>query len=732
MKYLRRVIVRGLLGFISLVIPLAFDALAASEGPTVRHHRLMVELIPPAHELIASDRLTVAAVAGDRPLTFSLAPSLRVEGIKVAGPCAEPCRAGSLLDFQSVAAPDQSGTRKVVVTSPVPLGADGTVELLISYRGPINDPPRDPRHLRFVTPSETSGHIGDEGVYLSSETQWYPDIDGSLATFEVTVNVPEGWAAVTQGALQDEGRHWKVSTASEALTVVANRFVVKTRDWQSRSGQAIQLATYLFPDEASLADEYLDASARYLDAYIPILGPYPFSRFAVVENFFSSGLGMPSFTLLGSGVIKRHYTQPYALGHEIVHSWIGNGVFNRVDQGNWVEGLTTYLANYYYHELTGDHAQAREQRRLMLLGYGVYVTAERDYPVGRFTRKSDERDNAIGYQKSAMVFHALRQEIGEVPFWQGLRTFVSEQLGKAAGWKDIERSFQTVAGRDLRWFFVQWIEQPGAPTVAIESLEVRSREQPLPGKSGVQVGVRIAQGTTVFRIPLELEFALSGGEIHRALVQLTRPAETFTLTLPDRPVSVRIDPDLQLFRRIARSDMSPMLNLYVTDGRRSLVAPPEASMQSSDPFKDLLARIAVQEANRLEGERTVQLDAARTGRPLPGGSILVLAGPGDSPAVHEAVTTCGGRIDVTEKGFVADGRTYEGPGMALIASCRRTDEPGSVVTLLYGVTPQALPRVARLLFFYGWQSYVVFHEGAVVARGDWDDRMNAEVRIETN
>ena len=58
------------------------------------------------------------------------------------------------------------------------------------------------------------------------------------------------------------------------------------------------------------------------------------------------------------------------------------------------------------------------------------------------------------------------------------------------------------------------------------------------------------------------------------------------------------------------------------------------------------------------------------------------------------------------------------------------DHPGSVVTWLYGVTPQALGRVARLLFFYGWQSYVVFQEGAVTARGDWEDRMSTEVRFE--
>jgi hypothetical protein len=40
--------------------------------------------------------------------------------------------------------------------------------------------------------------------------------------------------------------------------------------------------------------------------------------------------------------------------------------------------------------------------------------------------------------------------------------------------------------------------------------------------------------------------------------------------------------------------------------------------------------------------------------------------------------------------------------------------------------------VARLLFFYGWQSYLVFQDGAVVARGDFPSQANdLEVRFET-
>ena len=179
-----------------------------------------------------------------------------------------------------------------------------------------------------MTPSETAGHIGPEGIYLSSETQWYLDVPESLSTYRLRVALPSGWTAVTQAKVRSSGScpaglcsnreliltEWEPMQPTEALTLVANPFVAKTRNWSAKEGQQVQLGTYLFPEDAQLADEYLDATARYLETYIPLLGPYPFDTFAVVENFFASGLGMPSFTLLGSGVIKRHYVQPYALG----------------------------------------------------------------------------------------------------------------------------------------------------------------------------------------------------------------------------------------------------------------------------------------------------------------------------------------------------------------------------------------------------------------------------------
>ncbi len=712
------------------LVPALAVAEPGSSPPTIAHHELTLELLPDSHQLIATDRVTLSGGSLGRTLAFSLAPALHLERIQDVTHCQASCETAPPLAFEREASTGRLESQGLTLKQPLADRKGGRVELKFVYRGVIDDPPRDPRHLRFVTPSETSGHIGPEGVYLSSESQWYPDLEGSLATYDVTISVPEGWTAVTQGAPQSDPARWVVPTKSEALTVVANRFVVKSRNWKAKSGQEIRLATYLFPDEAALADEYLDASARYLDAYIPLLGPYPFSQFAVVENFFSSGLGMPSFTLLGSGVIKRHYTQPYALGHEIVHSWIGNGVFNRTDRGNWVEGLTTYLSNYYYHELIGDEAQAREQRRLMLMGYAVYVRPGEEYPLSQFVQKHDEKDNAIGYQQSAMVFHALRQEIGEAAFWKAVKQIPERYLGRAADWRDLEQVFQEEAGRDLRWFFSQWVERAGGPDIELTAL----RAQPTTRSSGetnaVDAMVHLVQRGLPYRLAVELEFVLEGGRTHRTRIHLADPEQNVVVPIPERPLAVRLDPDLHLFRRVARTALSPMLNLYVTDAQRTLLLPRDVTEPPS-PFNDIVQRIAAQEATKPAISRTTMRRPGNYSTSLPAGSLLVLGGPDENPAATDMLRYCGDHLRFTANGFAVDGKTYEGATKALLVSCRRDDQPGSVVTMLYGVTPQALGRVARLLFFYGWQSYVVFHEGAVVARGDWEDRMSAEVKLET-
>jgi hypothetical protein len=710
----------------------------------IRHHELFVQIVPEQHALSAKDRLTLEVPQQNPPIRFSLAPTLQIDRIVLVQESAGTESLIHDVPFELERGPTPESAQQIMIL-PQAVAA-GLVTLDVHYHGVINDPPRDPRHLRFVTPSETAGHIGPEGVYISSESSWYPDVPESLSTYALLVAVPAGWTVVTQGKVGESRTcpdglcrdnnmvmtDWAVTQPSEALTLVANRFVSTFRDWTAKTGQRIRLSTYFFPDDAHLAEEYLDATARYLDAYIPLLGPYPFEKFAVVENFFASGLGMPSFTLLGSGIIKRHYVQPYALGHEIVHSWIGNDVFNRAERGNWVEGLTTYLANYYWHELMGDRAQAQEQRRLMVQSYNLHVPPERDYPVAQFTQKLDEHDNAIGYQKAAMLFHLLRQEVGEETFWLALKKMVTQYHGRHAEWRDLERVFAEESRQDLRWFFAQWLEQDGAPALSLPEATAR----PVAGtpEQAFQLEATIIQSNKPFRLPLQVRIRMENDREQMLTVPLRSLREAISVTLPARPIAIDLDPEFMTFRRIARQSLSPVLNHYVTDRQRSVLTAFTDEPSHPSPFRDVIARIETQELQKPIGERTVIASLAPDGLLPQEGSVLVLGGPESRQRIQPILAHhCGERVILSDRGVTVMETVHEGPGLALLVSCHRVDRPGSVVTVLYAATPQAVAKVGRLLFFYGWNSFVLFKDGAVATRGEWPlvgDR--TEVRLDAS
>lgn len=708
-----------------------------SYDSVIQHHDLFVQLHPETHELIGQDRITLKLSERQPAIRLSLSSTLAVQRVTGGLDDSTGRASDQALAFSIEYDKDSPQTQRIVV--PLVSASAKTMTIGITYQGVIDDPPREPRHLRFVTPSETAGHIGPEGIYLSSESQWYPDSPSSLSTYSLRVALPADWTAATQAATYNTAAcspdmcylpnmtliKWNPTKPSEALTLAANRFVVKQRSWVARSGQPVQLATYLFPEHAYLADEYLDATGRYLDAYIKVLGPYPFETFAVVENFFSSGLGMPAFTLLGSAIIKRHYVQPYALGHEIVHSWIGNGVFNQTDKGNWVEGLTTYLANYYWYELTGEADQARDQRRQFVRSYNLYVPADRDYPVSRFMQKHDERDNAIGYQKAAMTFHLLRQEIGDQAFWQGIQRLIAGHLGRHAEWRDIELVFNETSGRNLDWFFKQWINRGGVPSPALS----HAGAHPADEAAGFDLDVRLTQGEPLFRFPVQLQVRMDDGREHMLEIPMTDAAQSATVRLSSRPIAVRLDPETMLIRRIPRQSLPPTLNHYVTDARRTVTI--AGSVPSSHPYQEVVERIVAQENRKGEADRAAIVRNG-TAELFPAeGSVLLLGNLGGREVIQPLLAThCRQRVHLTDTGVSIDGDNYDGSETAVILTCHRADRPGSVLSLVYSATPEAAFTVSRLLFFYGWNSFVVFKNGSVVRRGEWPGEPDSTGKME--
>ena len=368
--------------------------LFASTGfaQTLPHHQLRIVLHPEQHTLAAEDLITLPP-GSPRTLYFSLHRDLNPTSLDA--------------EIKSAGGMPENWLRQYRVTLPPDRDS-----FTLAYEGKIFHPPQqDTREARSF--ESTPGIIAAEGTVLTGDSGWYPRLDSlsiGMLTFTLDITLPQGWHAISQGERSASGEThaggqahvvWQESQPQDEIYLIAAPFTE-----YSRSDDGIATLAYLRKDDAALAQSYLAATVRYIAMYQRLIGPYPYAKFALVENFWETGYGMPSFTLLGSQVIRLPFIVDTSYPHEILHNWWGNGVYVDYANGNWSEGLTAYLADHLLQEQKGNGA---EFRRSTLQKYADFVSAGRDFPLAQFTSRHSAQSEAVGYGKAMMVFHMLRR-----------------------------------------------------------------------------------------------------------------------------------------------------------------------------------------------------------------------------------------------------------------------------------------------------------------------------------
>jgi len=318
--------------------------------------------------------------------------------------------------------------------------------------------------------------ISESGITLTDN--WYPIADREMF-FKLTAHIPLNFEAISEA---DEIITFQRSEKKQvtfrfphplySINFVAGPYEVS----QESFGEGKILVAYFFHEDQELAAGYLAKARSYLERYEKMLGPYPYNRFSVVENRRPTGFAMPTFTLLGQSVVKLPFIIDTSLGHEVLHSWFGNGVRMSSQEGNWVEGLTTYLADQSY---AADKGKSSVYRKEQLLKYQSYVRPEMNIALRDFRNVGHNHYGgipirAVGYNKSAMFFHMLLNKVGPEVFSKSLRDFYKRLKYKTGGWSDLQTSFENLSGMDLESFFRQWLDRSDVPVLTIEQAEIKN------------------------------------------------------------------------------------------------------------------------------------------------------------------------------------------------------------------------------------------------------------------
>ena len=665
---------------------LAVGCAAAQPGGTaaaVERQDIAVTLAPENH--LVTGESTITFGAGARQVELRLSPAARVDSVSVSGKRVPFSFSGGLVSLELPRAE-----------------AAGGIAVTIAYSATFNDPvSRSP--AASEDPSYgVNAAITPEGTFLGDGACWYPVPSRVPLHRSLRIQAPAGTEGVsfgkrvsrrTTGAVTQS--LWEEARPVGVLSLSAGPYVV-----EDRKLDGIEIHSYLYPDNAALATRYLDAAAKYLKFYSDLFGPYPFEKFAIVENFFPTGYGFPSFTLLGGSVIRLPFIVDTSFPHEIAHSWWGNGIAVDYREGNWCEGLVTYLADYLLKERRSP-AEGRDYRRQLLIDYSSLVTPGTDFPLREFTSRSDPASRAIGYGKGAMVFHMVRSQIGDTAFFAALREVSRTRMYGSASWGDFVRAFSRSSGHDLAPFMNQWLLRPGGPRLRLAEVKTRQKAD------GWSVSGDVVQETSRFelQVPLRLEAAAGAGEPHDTLVPVSARQTRFQLSSPGAPGRLLLDPDAEVFRILSPGEIPATVN-SIKGSTKLLGVLTENCRARSESFGDLLASLS-------QGGAQV-VSEADLGRMESSGYDLVFCG---APRDRSLLPRLPEGLQFTGSGFSVDRASYPAPDGLLFLVLKRPGASGRIAALFEPLSEAAARQYLPKITHYGKDGHLVFAGGSIRSKG---------------
>jgi hypothetical protein len=508
----------------------------------------------------------------------------------------------------------------------VELPADSSIN--VSWGGTLPD--GDPMRSRlFLTAA---------GGFLPEGTDWYPRFEQESFTLRLEARVPKGQRFVATGSLRDEPASGDGQYGAVYEHPRTDAVVVATGPWAERTLETngVRVRTLFREDlDAAHAQNYLEHSAEYLRMFSERAGPYPYDSFTIAASPMPVGYAFPGFTLLGERVIPLPFIPRTSLAHELMHNWWGTGVRIDYATGNWSEGLTTYMADYHLDELRGEGRSIRHRWLLDL----AWLPVEADRPLETFQGGNQGANRIVGYNRGALLFHMLRERIGDEAFDAGTRKIADRHMFDVAGWEDLIRAFSDAAGRDLDPFFAPWLERSSLPQLALHSI---TQER---NGSGWVLSGELEQAQEAAPWPLHVPVVLetAAGQ-QRHVVELDTRRTRFALALDAPAHAITADPDFEVLRRlpdpppILRTvSLNPNTRLITTQEglapfARAILEHPPAMADAFDPQQPLLVMGSTEDVIRwldAAGTPKAPQDLARRGHArmwtLPGTRTAVVS-----------------------------------------------------------------------------------------------------------
>lgn len=407
--------------------------------------------------------------------------------------------------------------------------------------------------LRFSDKTERSPRQVSSDCFPNKARQWIPcyDYPHDKVTQEMIITVDQKYKVLSNGTLlgikddMENGKHtWHWSQEKPHSTYLINLSIADYAVIKDSLG-SLPINYWVYQWNVEDAKRSFAKTPYMIDFFNKIYDyEYPWAKYdQVISAYMGGGAEATSATLLGERAVtdkkaEIDFSFEGIIAHEIAHQWWGDLITCRSWEHTWMnESFGTYSDHLYKRYAWGEDEGAydliRKKNAYLREAHNRYM---RPIVFNRYNSPGENFDSHT-YPKGACVLHMLRFILGDDTFFRTLSTFLHQHEFQPVTTQDFMKCVKDVSGKNMDWFFNQFLFHPGhavfeiskdwdesTGTLTVEVVQTQDKWDNVP----------------IYRIPVNIGFYSNGKKTVKK-VWLEEKSESFKFKLDTKPLMVRFD-----------------------------------------------------------------------------------------------------------------------------------------------------------------------------------------------
>ncbi len=323
---------------------------------------------------------------------------------------------------------------------------------------------------------------------------------------------------------------------------------------QSKSARGVPMKFYYYPEFA----ERMEPTYRYSEKMVDFLEretviPYPWESYSqiMVQGFLYGAMENTTATIFGDffNVDERAFKDKNYVGvncHELTHQWFGDYITARDGRDTWLqESYATYYPKLFTREIWGDDEYDWQRR-------GEHLTALEASKKDRNPIRHTNSGTARVYPKGSSIISMLAYVLGEEQWKRALNHYLKTHAYANVETNDLQQAIQDKLGKDLSWFFDQWLLRGGEPHYTVSYTDLFDKN----GNRHTEIKVEQThlrdEVVGLFNMPFDIEVHYTDGSVSRTTAWVAEAVETVRISNTNKKdiAFVLFDPNSRVLKSV--------------------------------------------------------------------------------------------------------------------------------------------------------------------------------------